>query len=571
MRILDSGTQARRPPNRRDPNHGDSSLLGRAAARAKALACAAVLGGLGVSLAADAGAADPAGPTAQAVPNFAATPAAARESAASDAVANLTGNGIGTATPSSPPIVFERDEDAPLAGYTSGAPFIRSRDSNFILFPNGRVNIDSYFFLNRGDADPNVIADGPNDQRPRHTIFIRRARAEINGTLLKRFDYQIAGEFATIPILFQSTTVSDAWVNANFTPWANIVIGQFDAPFTLENRTVDKYIDFMERSTTVRSFGIPQNKEIGLMISGLAPTRFLHYEVGVFNGDGGQIRNPDSHFDFMGRAYFAPLALLDRASATRWLSEIWIGGSIWYGRRVDVPYDATPLTTNGAVTLLPAVFGNGGYHFQPHGDLLKWALEVNVPIGPLGFRFELVRNERENLGVFRPPGPGETSELNSGRILTGGVVRSGTSFYAQMWYWIIGGPSMLPTPGQEIPPRWIGYRKGKEPTPIGLYVSARYERMILHQEEAQGMIPLDQMARTALGSMTVDTLGVALNFWWTRHLRLSANYFMNYLDGDMPLVSGAEKFPTAGPLMQPTQTFFRKPEHELLFRAAIAL
>ena len=44
---------------------------------------------------------------------------------------------------------------------------------------------------------------------------------------------------------------------------AILQVGQFDAPFTLENRTSDKYFDFMERSITVRAFGIPENKEIG--------------------------------------------------------------------------------------------------------------------------------------------------------------------------------------------------------------------------------------------------------------------------------------------------------------------
>ena len=239
-------------------------------------------------------------------------------------------NPVAAAPLSAAPVVnkpqFERDEDAPLAGYTNGAPFLRSRDSNFVLFPNGRLNVDGYFFPNRGEPRDSTTVDGTTDQRPRSTIFVRRARAELNGTILKRFDYMIAGEFASIPILFQSAAVTDAWVNANIHPWLNITVGQFDAPFTMENRTVDKYIDFMERSLTVRGFGIPSNKEIGIMLSGLAPSRFLRYELGVFNGDGLNVRNPDNHFDFMARGYFAPLALLPRAGGSRWLSEIWIGG-----------------------------------------------------------------------------------------------------------------------------------------------------------------------------------------------------------------------------------------------------
>jgi hypothetical protein len=412
----------------------------------------------------------------------------------------------------SPDSGFERDEDAPLAGYTNGALFLRSRDSNFVFYPNGRLNIDAFFFPNRGDVrlgenNPGV-QDGVNDQRPRDTIFIRRARAEFNGTVLKHFDYMLAGEFASIPIMFQSAQISDVFVNVNYTPWANIQIGQFDAPFTLENRTVDKYIDFMERSITVRSFAVPMNKEIGVMVHGMAPQRFLRYEAGIFNGDGGNVRNPDNHFDVMGRAYFAPLALLQRANATRWLSEIWVGASFWYGQRVDVPYDAfPPLSSNAAVVFVPPVFGNGN-RLVPNGSILKWAVEVNVPIGPIGWRFELVRSERDGIGIYEPKAgdPANTYPLN--RTLSGNINRRGTSFYLQMWYWILGSPSMLPTAGQELPQRWAGFKKGKESFPIGLYVSVRYERMFAeHEELAQaGLIrrrrqPVAVSPRALLGQL----------------------------------------------------------------------
>lgn len=467
---------------------------------------------------------------------------------------------------------YERDEDAPLAGYTGGAAFIRSRDSNFVLYPNGRVNLDGYFYLNRGDPPADSVEDGVNDQRPRHTFFIRRARAELNGTVLKKFDFMIAGEFASIPILFQQASITDAWVNANFTRWANLTLGQFDAPFTLENRTVDKYLDFMERSVTVRGFGVPSNKEIGLMLHGLAPSGFLRYELGVFNGDGGNVRNPDSHFDFIGRAYFAPFALLPAATLNRWLSEIWIGGSLWWGRRVDVPYDAFPIGTAGAVTIMPPVFANGN-RFVPNGELLKWAVEVNAPIGPLGFRFELVRNVHEGYGIYRAGITDQEKALPLSRVLSGNITRSGTSFYVQAWYWILGNGQMLPTPGQEIPIRWKGYRKDKVNFPIGLYLTARYERMVMHQSEATegDLAALSDTQRTALGTLTFDSFGLGLNLWMSRHFRFSTNYFVNYLDGDMPLIKGDVRFPPAGPLMQPTHPFFRTAQHELLFRAAIAL
>jgi hypothetical protein len=97
--------------------------------------------------------------------------------------------------------------------------------------------------------------------------------------------------------------------------------------------------------------------------------------------------------------------------------------------------------------------------------------------------------------------------------------------------------------------------------------------MVLHQEENLDIAGprLDDNQKLALGTLTFDSFGLAANLWWSRHVRFSANYMLNYLDGDMPLVKDGVKFPQNGPLMQPTYPFYRTAEHELLFRAGLAL
>src|SRR5690242_6673293 len=82
------------------------------------------------------------------------------------------------------PLARAEGEPEPLAGYTDGSFFLRSAGNNFVLYPNGRMQIDGYFFPNRGDPPSgpppggpppsSVIPDSPADQRPRHTIFLRR-------------------------------------------------------------------------------------------------------------------------------------------------------------------------------------------------------------------------------------------------------------------------------------------------------------------------------------------------------------------------------------------------------------
>ena len=170
--------------------------------------------------------------------------------------------------PPLPPPPLVPSDSAPLAGYTNGTFFLRSPSNNFVLFPDGRLNVDGYFFPARPDAPAGVTADGPADPRPKNTFNVRRARAEFSGQFLQHFNYYMGGEFGTIPGGAQYGTFTDVFINVDYTPWANLQIGQFDAPFTLENRTSDKYFDFLERSVAVRGVGVPLNKELGAMLWG---------------------------------------------------------------------------------------------------------------------------------------------------------------------------------------------------------------------------------------------------------------------------------------------------------------
>src|SRR6185369_6219057 len=160
---------------------------------------------------------------------------------------------------------------ASIAGYTNSGFFIRDPKEWFVLMPKGRLHMDWYNFLNRGDVPSGVDPNSSKDPRPRNTIFLRRARLEVQGTIVGHFDFSIGGEFSNAPGLGSSGSVTDAFIIVDYLSFLKLQVGQFDAPFTLENRTSDKYFDFMERSLAVRAFGVPFNKEIGGMIFGWLP------------------------------------------------------------------------------------------------------------------------------------------------------------------------------------------------------------------------------------------------------------------------------------------------------------
>src|SRR5262249_4921514 len=153
----------------------------------------------------------------------------------------------------------------------------------------------------------------------------RRVRPEFAGEFLHHWDFMLAGDWgapggdngkgtnqisAGPPPGYagtQTTTVpapaTAAFPGDQADPPFNPEFGQFDAPFTMENRTSDKFFPFMERSLAVRVLGIPTNKEIGGMAWGETSEKLFHYEAGIFNGDGQNRLNVDNRADFMGRVF----------------------------------------------------------------------------------------------------------------------------------------------------------------------------------------------------------------------------------------------------------------------------
>ena len=179
---------------------------------------------------------------------------------------------------------------------------------------------------------------------------MRRARLELRGWLGGDFYFDVSNDFAPPPPAGTDVAPSalpaadDYLAFAPLGDRAILQVGQFDAPFTLENRTSDAYTDFIERAMTARTLGVPRNKEVGAMLHGVVADGRLTYAVGLFNGDGPglpQRRQPgDRHRARRGDA------ARDGDGA---LSRLTIGGSAWYGDHVLGPEAAVQATPGGVV------------------------------------------------------------------------------------------------------------------------------------------------------------------------------------------------------------------------------
>jgi hypothetical protein len=462
----------------------------------------------------------------------------------------------------------EAQTAAPLAGYSERNFFLRDPNDWFVLVPKGRINVDYYGFPSRPSQPPGGIANGPADTRPKDTLFIRRARWGIAGTIAKHVDFRVEAEFANVPSLGQYASLTDASVVINYTPIAQLEAGQFYAPFTLENPTSENYTDFMEKSAPVR-FAVPTARETGVMVLGESPQKVLRYWGGVFDGEGQNYKNLDYGAAVIGRAIFAPLALIP--GHADWLENVWIGGSGWYQKTENLggtsaasttgatQGDLSNVTTQAGLTVFSSNYANGTdsanntirSHLAPNGSVAKYAVELNVPLfDRVGVRAEY---NYQSIEVS------EYSDTNAGRTPGAPGTFTGSGGYAEVYAWL-GQLVNVDKPGLYQTPHWNGYRKPGPPT-VGVMLAAKYEHVGF---DVRGLAPAMQGGKVitdaAVGAYSLDVFELGGSLWFTRHSRFIANYVLNYI-GNTENAAPAEQ----------KNLFFRKTDHELLFRLAVSL
>jgi len=400
-----------------------------------------------------------------------------------------------------------------------------------MLMPGGRLQVDGAFF---------------SRQTPKSGLYLRRSIVELRGWVGHTFYFDFGGDFAPVPPPGTQVAPSVLPAADNFLAYAPfgdalvVQAGQFDVPFTLDNRTSDTETDFIERSMVARSLGAPRNKDVGGMVHGLLWRRRVYYSVGLFNGEGAGFRNLDNQADAIGRVVVTPLAGSDGP-----LSGVSVGGSAWRGNHVLGPEAPVQATPGGVVFFQPewtGSFGSPTFALHEQGTIQAFAGEVSFPIGSrFGVRGELVWKKQQLV---------EATVLPSGLNPIGAATLDGIAAYGEVWFWLLGDQRLRPAPGYEMPVR-PGWTPGP-PLEPALMLALRGE--VLKEDLGTDT--------TSLGDPGVATTRVVsgtagLNYWRGRLVRLSANYVLNYWSGTSETILALI---AAGRL-----------EHEVLFRFALSL
>jgi len=429
----------------------------------------------------------------------------------------------------------ELPEGPNIVGF-SDRLYVRSPGGEVIVFPGGRVQVDAAAFPR---------------QTPKSGAYIRRARVELTGWLGRIFYFDVSADFAPDVPSGEALPPSLVPATDNYVALAPVgdrfilQAGEFDAPFTLENRTSDAYTDFIERSMVARSVGVPRNKEVGAMVHGLLADGVFYYSGGVFNGNGPDFRNVDNQSDFIGRMTLSPFARGEGA-----FRRLTLGGSGWYGRHVLGPAFPVQATPGGVPFVMPQ-WTTGqpplgqSLELREHGTVLAVAGELSLPLGSrFGLRGEFVYKQQRLAETEAPPLTGPLTPMSTPQL-------NAMAGYGEVWLWLAGDERMLPVPGLQLPHRIEGhtYRRAFED---GLMLALRGE--FVKEDLVNTLTSLADPTR-ATTRVVSGTAGV--NYWRGHFARISINYVLNMWSGTSETIKTLR-----------AQGQF---EHELLLRFASSL
>jgi len=176
--------------------------------------------------------------------------------------------------------------------------------------PELKLVLGGFIQMNFEDGDVSAFEGRFGQTALKDRFRLRRARISLTGDFAEQFDFKMEGDFESSDGLNANRTAfeaTDIFINWHQFPWAQIKMGQWKAPFGLEQLTPDTTLFTIER--TLPTGAITPERQVGVQLWGkplavIWPERadLLTYYAGIFNGNGRNITNNDNNnFMYVGR------------------------------------------------------------------------------------------------------------------------------------------------------------------------------------------------------------------------------------------------------------------------------
>jgi phosphate-selective porin len=176
--------------------------------------------------------------------------------------------------------------------------------------PELKLVLGGYIQINFEDGDVSAFEGSFGLKALKDRFRLRRTRVNLTGDFAEQFDFKVEGDFGQGDGLNSNRTAfsaTDIFVNWHQFPEAQVKVGQWKAPFGLEQLTPDPTLIIIERSLPTGA--ITPDRQIGAQLWGkpfanIWPDQkdLLTYYAGIFNGNGRNITNNDNNnFMYVGR------------------------------------------------------------------------------------------------------------------------------------------------------------------------------------------------------------------------------------------------------------------------------
>ncbi|MEI6744963.1 MAG: porin [Methylococcaceae bacterium] len=168
----------------------------------------------------------------------------------------------------------ESHEEGMVEIKKDGGIEFKSRDGNFKMAVNGRLQVDSQMNVNQdlpgsgGGSPGNPTGSGyaadsftgtPATLVPgmpatlNDGAGLRRARIGVEGTFFKNTDFKFEYDFTRGNGL-NAGGITDAYIRQNFSKPFSVKVGAFKEPFSMEEATSNRYTTFIERNMATNTF-----------------------------------------------------------------------------------------------------------------------------------------------------------------------------------------------------------------------------------------------------------------------------------------------------------------------------
>ena len=432
-----------------------------------------------------------------------------------------------TARAEEPPPWSLGHDGNPLAGYHRGVFYLRDASDSFRLYPSAMLLVDGQAWMGKNTATTQFA--------PR--TVVRAARVGLGGQVLGSIGWQLtlaadgqplggdkqiyaappgqtptasSARYESPQAPGNATGILDAWVDLKAADELHVMVGQFREPFGMETSTALGSLPFHERSIATRTVASPNVRDVGAMLWGDVPQALLGYQLGFVSGDGRNRPGVDRRGDALARVTLTPLGEK---------SGLVVGASVRGGWRQSdaVRYDVPSVRTQQGFALWQPVYADSlgrRVHVIPADAQRAVGLEASLLLGVLDLRGEVTLMDddtREAVEGFQSQNTERTGTLSG----VGGYLVAGVT----LW----GKPRLRGQPGTGVRPRSLDFAHYDPVVPAQqIEALVRVEGLGLRYDSAKRKGAADPEGID--GDIRVLGLGLGVNYWATRHARLSLNY-----------------------------------------------